>query len=352
MKRLKVGVIGVGRMGQNHCRIYSNLRNVELIGVYDTDLETANKVSQKYDVPFFEQKDSLLDNVEAVSITTPTQPHFMIAMECLDRGVHVLVEKPVTETYEQAQVLMDAAALGIWILQVGHIERFNPAYRELKNVLEVMPPLAVNFRRLSPYKGSNKDVDVIFDLMTHDIDLALDLMGKEPSKIMAYGLDIFSGKVDHAMTHFCYDNGPLLTLTASRVTEQKVRFIEVTTQAAYLEVDLLNKTILVHREATGEYLHYNSSVKYRQESIVERIVVPNYEPLLLELQHFVDCVISGRQPLVSARDGFKTIWLASLIRKSVVNQAEISLEICERVKGYDDETLTRGPGGQACAYHP
>lgn len=327
MKRLKVGVIGVGRMGQNHCRIYSNLRNVDLVGVHDTNQEAAKLVSQKYEIPFFEQRDELLDRVEAVSITTPTQPHFSIALECLNRCIHILVEKPITATFEQAQVLVEAAELCNSIVQVGHIERFNPAYRELKNVLESMQPLAISFRRLSPYKGSNKDVDVIFDLMTHDIDLALDLLGKEPSKIMAYGMDTFSGNVDHAMAHFCYEVGPLLTLTASRITEHKIRSIEVTTPDAYLEVDLLNKNILVHCGVTGEYLHHNSSVKYRQESIVERIVVPNYEPLLLELQHFIDCAINGKQPLVNVRDGFKTIWLASLIRESIKNVDEISLGI-------------------------
>lgn len=314
MKQVKIGVIGVGVMGRRHCRIYSNLRQVQLQGICDAIPEVGRQVAQQYDVPFYERVDELLEQVDAVSLAVPTPLHFDLAMHCLAQGVHILVEKPITETVEQAEMLVEAAEASGLIVQVGHIERFNPTYLELKHVLEDMTLLAVNLRRLSAYEGSNTDVDVVLDLMIHDLDLVLDLMGQEPVSANAYGLTAFSGVIDHAVAYLRFNAGPLLTITASRVTEQKVRSIEVTAMEAYLEGDLLNKSVSVHRRTIGEYLNNN---KYRQESIVERIQVPIVEPLLAELQHFVSCVLEGRSPSVPARDGLKALRLAMTIRKAI-----------------------------------
>lgn len=314
MDQLRVGVIGAGMMGQRHCRIYSNMRRAQLVGICDTRSEVGSRVAQQFEVPFYENLHDLLLHVDAVSLVTPTPSHFEIAMHCLAKGIHVLVEKPITETVEQAERLTQTAEAGNLIVQVGHIERFNPTYSELKNVLEDITPLAVNFRRLSPYQGSNTDVDVVLDLMIHDLDLMLDLVQQEPVMIHAYGLTALSGAIDHAVAHLSFTSGPLLTVTASRVTEQKVRTIEVTAKEAYLEGDLLNKSISVHRRTIGEYLNNN---KYRQESIVERIHVPIFEPLFLELQDFVDCIIEGKAPRVPARDGFNALRLADAIRAMI-----------------------------------
>ncbi len=334
MQPVRVGVIGVGRMGQRHCRVYSTLRQSQLVGVCDAVPEVGRRVAEEYDVPFYGDVEGLLEHVDAVSITTPTPLHFALAMRCLARGVHVLIEKPITDTIEQAEVLTQAAENSNLVVQVGHIERFNPAYMELKNVLEDMTMLAVNFRRLSPYVGSNTDVDVVLDLMTHDIDLALDLMGQEPVSVNAYGLTAFSGDIDHAVAHLRFGSGPLLTMTASRATEQKVRSVEVTALEAYVEADLLNKSIAVHRRTVGEYLnHDHRGVKYRQESIVERIHVPTLEPLLLELQHFVDCIVHGTPPQVSARDGLNALRLVLAIRNTVREQMAVLTEKARPVRG-------------------
>jgi len=269
-------------------------------------------------VPFYESVEDLLEHVDAVSLAAPTPLHFDLAMRCMAQGVHVLIEKPITETVEQAEILTQAAEASDLVVQVGHIERFNPAYMELKNVLEDMTVVAVNLRRLSAYAGSNTDVDVILDLMIHDIDLVLNMIGQEPVAVNAYGLTAFSGTVDHVVVDLDFESGPLLTMTASRVTEQKVRSIEVTALEAYLEGDLLNKSISVHRRTIGEYLSRNhQGVKYRQESIVERIHVPMSEPLLLELQHFVDCVAEGKPTMIPSRDGLKALRLAAAIQASV-----------------------------------
>ena len=311
MDQLRLGVIGAGVMGQRHCRIYSNMRRARLVGICDAKPEIGHRTAQQFEVPFYENLDDLLLQVDAVSLVTPTPYHFEIAMHCLAKGVHVLVEKPITETVEQAELLTQTAEASHLIVQVGHIERFNPTYSELKNVLEDMTPLAINFRRLSPFQGSNTDVDVILDLMIHDLDLVLDLVRQEPISIHASGISVLSGAIDHAVAHLEFASGPLLTITASRITEQKIRSIEVTTREAYLEGDLLNKSVLVHRRTVSEYLNNN---KYRQESIVESIQVPIFEPLFLELQDFVDCVTEGKAPRIPARDGFNALRLAQTIR--------------------------------------
>ncbi len=321
MNHVRVGVIGVGAMGQRHCRVYSTLRRVQLVGVYDSNPEVGNRVAQQYDIICFEQLGDLLEQVDAVSLVTPTLFHFDLAMQCIDRGVHVLIEKPITQTVEQAEQLAQAAERNDMVVQVGHLERFNPTFLELKNVLESVNPLAINFRRLSPFQGSNTDVDVVLDLMIHDLDLFLGLIGQNPDTIEAFGLTVFSGAIDHAVAYLQFDHGRLVTATASRITEQKIRSIEVTAREAYLEADLLNKIILVHRRTFGEYLNHNrGGAKYRQESIVERIHVPNVEPLLLELQHFVECIIDGKNSLIPARSGLKALRLATIVQNTILRR--------------------------------
>jgi predicted dehydrogenase len=298
-------------MGQRHCRVYSNLRRARLAAVCDVSQPLAEQTGRQYGVAHFVEPEDLLAAVDAVSLVTPTPVHLDMALRCLGRGVHVLIEKPLTETAEQAQRLIQAAETSDLIVMAGHIERFNPAYIELKNVLEGATVLAINVRRLSAYEASNADVDVLLDLMIHDFDLMLDLIGLAPQSVKAFGVSVFERGVDHAVVHLNYPSGPLVSLTASRVTEQKVRSIEVTCLDRYVECDLLNKSIEVHRRTIGEYLNYNhKGVKYRQESIVEKIHVPAFEPLFLELQHFVDCIIEDRVPQIPARDGLRALQLA------------------------------------------
>jgi predicted dehydrogenase len=302
-------------MGRQHCRVYSNLRRAQLVGVCDLDRTVAEQIAREYHVPCTQDVDQLLRQVDAVSLATPTPAHFEVAMRCLAQGVHVLIEKPIASTLEEARQLVEAAQASGLVVQVGHIERFNPAYTELKHVLDDTTVLAVNVRRLSAYQGSNRDVDVVLDLMIHDLDLMLDLFGGPPQALEAYGLSVADGVVDHAIAHLNYPGGPLITLTASRVTEQKVRSVEVTAQDSYLECDLLGKNIAVHRSTIGEYVNNRQrGVKFRQESIVERIHVPPFEPLFLELQHFVDCLATARPALVPASAGLRALELAEAVR--------------------------------------
>ena len=321
MNQVKVGVVGVGRMGERHCRIFSNMRKAYLVGVCDVDKQTGNQVADKYEVPYYENFEELLAQVDAVSIATPTQEHFEQAMCSLQNNIHVLIEKPISETLAQADRLSQISDEKGLIVLIGHIERFNPAYIELKNVIEDLDPLAINFQRLSPFKGSNIDVDVIQDLMIHDTNLVYDLICLPPKEVHALGFSAFSGTIDHAVAQLLFENGPILTMSVSRVTEQKIRRIEVTCREAFIECDLLNKSLMIHHHTMGEYInHGQRGVKYHQESVVERISVPSFEPLFLELEHFVNCVINGKHPLVSARDGYEALHLTNQIRDDVLKQ--------------------------------
>lgn len=327
MDYVKVGVIGVGRMGQRHCRVYANLRRAQLVGVCDANPQLGQQIAAQYEVPYYADADELLARVDAVSVVTPTPLHFKVAMRCLQKGVHVLIEKPITATLSEAERLTQAAEASGLITMVGHIERFNAAYMELKNVLDGMKPLAISFRRLSAFAGSNTDVDVVLDLMIHDTNLVLDLIGAEPAWVEAHGLSVVSDTIDHAAVSLGFTAGPIVSLTASRITEHKVRSIDVTAREAYVECDLLNKSIFAYRETIGEYLNQNNKgVKYRQESVVERIQVPIFEPMFLELQHFVECVLEKKIPLVTARAGLNALALAERIQQLILFQLGRALE--------------------------
>ena len=305
-------------MGKHHCRVYSNLREAQFVGVYDINPKLTNELSQLYEVQAFDSIDELLANVDAVSIATPTPTHFEIIQNCLEHHVHFLVEKPLTDTLARAESLLKPMNESGLIIQVGHIERFNPTYVELKNVLEPMKVFAINFQRLSPYRVSNKDVDVVLDLMVHDLDLCNDLTGTNPTAVNAYGTKPFSESLDHVVAQLMYASGMMITLTASRITEQKVRMVEVTAEDAYVQADFLNKNIYIHRCSTGAYTsNYHNGVKYQQESLTQSILVPSAEPLALEIKHFMNCISQGRTPVVPASSGYLALELADRIRNQV-----------------------------------
>jgi virulence factor len=315
MDQINVGVVGVGRMGRNHCRVLSTIRSTRLIGVNDQDRDKAAEIADEFAVEAFDSPDQLMDEVDALIIATPTSSHFPLAERALEAGLDIFIEKPLAENEREARQIVDLAERSGAVVQVGHIERFNPAYRELKNLLIPISVLAIDSRRLSAFVGSNTDVDVIFDLLIHDIDLTLDMVGRMPECISAVGIQALSGTIDHVVSHLQFAGGPLVTLAASRVTEEKIRRIEVTALQAFIEADLLDKKVSVKRRTSSEYVnHHLQGVKYRQESLLERIHVPAIEPLFLELQHFVDCVVSRESSLVPASDGLRAIQIAEDIR--------------------------------------
>jgi predicted dehydrogenase len=304
-------------MGERHCRVCANLPRVDLVGITDLNETRGQEVADRYETTCYRDYGQLLPRLDAVTIATTTDSHFDLAKACLEQGLHVMVEKPITETIEQAQQLIQMAEERGLVLQVGHIERFNPAFLELKNVTEGMRLIGVTMRRLSPFDLSNTDVDVIRDLMIHDLDLAVDLVGSNIEGLSAWGRSISTTGIDHAVANLSFRDGPIVTLFASRVTEQKVRAVAVIAEGAYIEADLLNKSVLVHRRTFHQYLNNHSTTKYRQESLIERIHVPMFEPLMMELRHFVDCVRENRPSQVPGSDGLRALKLAETVAKEV-----------------------------------
>lgn len=315
-KPVKVGVVGVGVMGERHCRVYSNLRNVELVGLTDLNAERGQAVANTYATKFFDSYEQLLAEVDAVNIVTITPAHFDLGMKALANDVHVLVEKPITETIDQGKTLVEEAKKRGKVLQVGHIERFNPAYITLKTVTKEMRIVALNVQRLSPFDTSNTDVDVIRDLMIHDLDLVVNLVEGSLEGFSAWGRSFSTQAIDHAVANLSFRDGPIATVSASRITEQKIRKIDITAEGAYIEADLLGKSIMIHRRARPELL---GAAQYRQESFIERIQVPLVEPLLLELRHFIECIQENKPSDVSGEDGLHALQIAKAMADEIRN---------------------------------
>jgi predicted dehydrogenase len=273
-------------------------------------------------VRYFPDYGDLLREVDAVSIATPTGTHFAVARDCLSWPAHVLLEKPMTRTVAEAALLGALAQRAGVALQIGHIERFNPVVLELPCVLADLPVVAVHARRLSPFDTSNTDVDVVFDLMIHDLDLVLTLLGGHVTLVHAYGRSAQTTTTDYAVATLAIPRGPLATLMASRVTEQKIRLLEITAVGAYVEADLLSKTISIYRRTLPEFLaNPQRPLRYRQEGLVERIHVPSAEPLFLELQDFIRGVRQGTTPRVTAEDGRRAVGLAQQIQDRLASAA-------------------------------
>jgi predicted dehydrogenase len=320
LQPIRMGVIGVGNMGQHHVRILSLLKDVQLVGVSDINIERGLDVASKYRLRFFENYLELLPHVDAVCIAVPTKLHHQVGMECLEAGIHVLIEKPIAASIAEAESLVNAAAEANCILQVGHIERFNPAFQELSKVLSAEDLLAVEARRMSPYSHRANDVSVVLDLMIHDIDLLLEVTAAPVIKLTASGSSAAnSGYLDYVTATLGFANGIVATLTASKVTHRKIRCLTAHCQNSLIETDFLNNEILIHRQTTADYTTDHGQVLYRQDGLIEKVYTTKIEPLHAELEHFVQCVRGGNQPSVGGEQGLKALRLASLIEQMALD---------------------------------
>jgi predicted dehydrogenase len=316
LQPIRVGVIGVGNMGQHHTRVLSLLKDVELVGISDINVERGLELASKYRVRFFENYLELLPHVDAVCIAVPTRLHHQVGMDCLQAGVHVLIEKPIAASIAEAESLVNAAAEFNCILQVGHIERFNPAFQELSKVLKTEKLLALEAHRMSPYSDRANDVSVVLDLMIHDIDLFLELAGSPVVRLTASGSSASSsGYLDYVTATLGFANGIVATLTSSKITHRKIRSIAAHCQKSLTEADFLNNEILIHRQTTANYTTDYGQVLYRQDGLIEKVYTSNIEPLHAELEHFVSCVRGGNQPSVGGEQALKALRLASLIEQ-------------------------------------
>ncbi len=299
---LRMGVVGVGSLGQHHVRILSSMPEVELVGVYDLRRERAEEIARRYHTRAFPSLDALLNEVEAVSCVVTTSAHHEVGKKVLDAWCHLFMEKPITRTLEEGKELVELAESRGLVLQVGHVERFNPAFLAVKD--RIRNPRFMEIRRLARYNPRGTDVDVILDLMIHDLDLVLWLVDAEPVKVEALGVPVLTQKIDLANARITFDNGTLVDVTASRTSMERTRKLRVFKENLYASVNLLARDVELYiRREDGTVLPYFPMVDRLQE------------PLRLELASFVRSVTAGSPPEVSGRDGLRALELALWIRK-------------------------------------
>lgn len=318
MEKLITGVIGTGNMGANHVRVLKSLINrCELIGVYDADVQRCRQVAERFQTKAYGDMDALLDDSDAAVIAVPTEYHYETAKKALDKGVHILIEKPIAKNTEQGKALVRLAEKKDLVLQVGHVERYNPAIQLLPEILADRKVIALEFKRMSPYNPRISDTDVVLDLMIHDIDVLSFLLPKEILKIEAMGVSPKSaGYTDYAVAHLLLEGGIVSTLFASRTTEQKIRTLSVTAEDAYIELDYIERKITISR-ATQVGFGFGKSSSYRQESVIEKVLVPNVEPLAAELDDFLSSVLHHQKPSVSGEDGLRALITANRIQQKI-----------------------------------
>lgn len=318
---IRVGVLGVGSLGQHHARVYAELPGCELVGVVDADPARAKEIAKKNRCQAFSDPKALLGKVDAVSVVVPTAQHFEVGRVFLDAGVHCLVEKPLSIDLGEADALIDAARKSGAVLQVGHIERFNPAILALKE--HRSEPLFIEAHRLGPYSPRNTDIDVVLELMIHDLDIVLSFVGRKVVSVQSVGLPVLSRTEDIANVRLEFEGGCVANLTASRVTMAKQRKIRLFTRDAYLSVDYLAKEVKVHRLKEGaDPTQAGSLVGLARMVTNETLKIKDEEQLKLELESFVETVRSGGKPVVTGQDARDAVALGLEIRRQMAEHRQ------------------------------
>ena len=299
MENIKVGVIGVGHLGMHHARVYTEILGANLAGVVDIDEERARAVADPLGVPAFTDIEAFIKNKkpDALSIVVPTSRHYEIAKTAMEHGVHVLIEKPVTTSVEEAEKLLQLAVAKNLILQVGHIERFNSAVQHVREFIK--DPYFIQTRRMGPFSPRISDVGVVLDLMIHDVDIILSMINSELVSISAMGSCILTDHEDIASAQLRFANGAMAQILVSRVSEKRCRLMEITEPERYVTVNYEAQDISVQRcvrQSGGNIVE-----------VMEHPVFPKTEPLKMELQHFVACVRDGKQPMVGIKDGKRAL---------------------------------------------
>jgi predicted dehydrogenase len=305
-------VIGVGYLGRFHAQKYRELAGSELVAVVDSVPEAAQKVATELGVSAFSDYRQLLGKVDALSIVVPTPQHFAVAEACLEQGIHVLVEKPITETLAQAQRLIDLAKSKSCVLQVGHLERFNPAIQAAAKLINT--PRFIESHRLAPFKQRGTDVSVVLDLMIHDIDLIQELVGRPIASIDAVGAPVFSQDIDIANARLSFEGGCVANTTASRVSLKQERKLRIFQDDAYLSVDLQQKILTVVRKKDAGPVESPAQVAIDEQSFDQG------DALRSEIEAFLHAVRSGSQPVVTGEDGLRALATAIKITESVTRQ--------------------------------
>ncbi|HET6327641.1 MAG TPA: Gfo/Idh/MocA family oxidoreductase [Planctomycetaceae bacterium] len=330
MSRLRVGVVGAGALGRHHARIYSQLPSTELMAVADTSAERGRAVADACGTHWFEDYHRLFDFVDAVSIAVPTVGHHSVALEFLDRGVACLVEKPLATTVAQAAEIVAAADRRTATLQVGHVERFNPAFQEARRL--VRNPKYLRCERFSPYAFRSTDIGVVLDMMIHDIDLVLDLTNSPLESVEAFGISILGEHEDCAQARLIFANGCIADLTANRVSPTTRRTMQIWSEAGCVNIDFASREVIRH--APNERLLAGDSVLARAKQVgaeidrlkgeifteyvrVDRPAVSAADALTAELSSFAECVKSQQRPLVDGQAALAAMEAADHVLRSM-----------------------------------
>ena len=316
---VRIGVLGAGLMGKNHLRIYDLLKGVDVVGIVDPDEMTAKAVSETFGCKVFPTLEAMAGEVDAVSVCTPSSLHAEIGLECLGAGLHCMIEKPLATNEEDCLKLIEAADKAGVKLLVGHIERFNPAVQQLSAMLNGGQAVhAIDSRRLSSVSQRITDVDVVADLMVHDIDIVLSLIRSPLAHIAAEAVRGRNG-ADHVNALLRFENGAIACLTASRITQHKVRRLSVTTSAGFVEVDYVNQSLDVYVQ--DEIKRVANAAQefgdYKAEILMDRVFVRRGEPLYLELAHFADIIRNDGQPIVTGQDSLEVMRVVRRIQDLV-----------------------------------
>jgi len=312
-----VAVIGTGYLGRQHVRVLSQLENVDLVGVVDKNFQTAQAVAEEYSTKAYVHYETLVGQVSAVSLAVPTREHGTIGCDLLRHGVDVLVEKPIASSMSEAQTLIEVARQHHRILQVGHLERFNPAVVAVRKVLTT--PLFFEVHRLGVFSSRSIDIDVVLDLMIHDLDLILDFAQSSVKQVSAVGLPILTDKVDIANARIEFSSGCVANLTASRVSTEKVRKLRLFQPNQYVSLDFSRQDVVV--------LSVKESKNDRRPVVLPRkIETLKVEPLKAEIESFLNSVRTRCPPEVSAESSKKALELADQVAMKIQEHTcELSL---------------------------
>ena len=302
MKALRVGVVGVGHIGSNHARLYAELSSAEFAAVYDLDASRANAIGKKYGAVSAKSLEQFSEMVDAASVATPTGTHYEIARPLLSRGKHLLIEKPITENTRDASELAELAVRERLVLQVGHVERFNPVLSALE--ARLTHPRFIEAHRLSPYPERSTDIGVVLDLMIHDLEIILHLVRSPVQNIDAVGVPVLSQGEDIANARLRFENGCVANITSSRISPERMRKIRVFQEDAYLSLDYQNQSGEIYRRADGRITR-------------DKVAIEREEPLKRQLMSFVECASTGDAPRVSGFQATAALELAVEITKRI-----------------------------------
>ena len=313
---IKVATIGVGSLGQHHARVYTQLDGVELVGVVDSDIAQAKKIAKKLKCRYFKTAQEVIGLVDAVSVVVPNEAHCEIGSLFLANKVHCLIEKPMTMNIDEANTLIKLSDENSAILQVGHIERFNPAVLAIESMK--FEPLFIEAHRLGPYSPRGISTGIVMELMIHDIDIVLQMVKRKVKDVQAVGVPVLSSTDDIANVRLSFEGGCVANLTASRVTTKMERKIRIFSRTGYLSIDFLKKEARVYKLRDGsDPTQAGSLIGLSKMIEIKKLKIKDEEQLKLELNSFINCIKKNESPIVSGRQGRDAVALGLNIQKQL-----------------------------------